>query len=203
MRIDEYINALPDAYRKDKGSNNYKLLYLEDALVNGLWDDIESVDAVMDIFKATGGTLDLYGEMYNQARGGLTDEQYRVIILQRIARNYAGGDYNSTVQALANALGVSTSEIRLVEEDNPRMISVANLPYTALQAAGITSKQAYQMIAAMMPVGIPLAPLSLDGSFEFALFDNEFDTEKGFANIEQTIGGYFGLLESGDVDVPV
>ena len=203
MRIDNYTNALPDAYRKDKDSNNYKLLYLEYALVNGLRDDIEAVDTVMDIHKATGRTLDLYGDMYNQARGGLTDEQYRVIILQRVARNRAGGDYNSTVEALASVLGVSPSEIRLIEEDNPRMIAVADLPYSALQEAGITSKQAYQMIESLMPVGIPLAPLSLEGTFEFALYEKEYDAEKGFGDVGQTVGGYFGLLESGDVNVPV
>ena len=203
MRIADYINALPDAYRKDRDSNNYKLLYLEYLLVNGLREDIEAVDTVMDIFKATGGTLDLYGDMYRQARGSLTDEQYRIIILQRIARNWAGGDYNSTVQALASVLGVSPSEFRLVEEDNPRRIAVVDLPFDALQEAGIGTKQAYQMIEALMPVGIPLAPLALDGTFEFALYEKEYDANKGFGDINQTIGGTFGLLEAGDVDVPI
>lgn len=203
MKMLDYINALPDAYRKDKDSNNYKLLSLEHALVNGFWDDLKAVDTVMDIFKAAGKTLDLYGGMYNQARGGMTDEQYRVIILQRIARNWAGGDYNSTVTALASALGVSPSEFRLVEEDNPRRVAVENIPFSALQEAGITAKQAEQMIAGFMPIGIPLAPLAFSGTFEFAASANEYDAERGFGNVDQTIGGYFGYLETGDIDVPV
>lgn len=203
MLITDYINALPDVFRKDAQSNNYKLLLTEQRLVEGLWQDIKDVQDTLDITKAKGKTLDLYGSIYEQARGSLTDEQFRVIVLQRAARNLAGGDYNSTVIALANALGVSPSEISLSEQDDPRKIIVNDLPYAALQEAGLTGKQAYQIIESLLPAGIPLAPLSLDGTFEFAELDGEYDESKGFGDIEQTIGGYFGLLESGDIDVPV
>lgn len=203
MRITDYIDALPDVFRKDPESNNYKLLLMEQRLVEGFWDDLKAVYAVLDMSKASGKTLDLYGSIYGQARGSLTDEQFKVIILQRAARNLAGGDYNSTVIALANALGVSPSEISLSEQDDPRKIIVNDLPYAALQEAGLTGKQAYQIIESLLPAGIPLAPLALDGTFEFAELDGEYDESKGFGDIEQTIGGYFGLLESGDIDVPV
>jgi len=203
MRIVDYIDGLPDVYQKQPTSNNYKLLLLEQGLVGGFWDDLKALDAVLDISNASGETLDLYGSIYGQARGSMTDEQYRVIILQRAARNLAGGDYNSTIIALANALGVSPSEFTLIEEDEPRRVAVSDLPYAALQKAGLTSQQAYQIIQSLLPAGIPLAPLDLAGTLEFAQYESEYDEEKGFGNIDQTIGGYFGLLESGDIDVPV
>lgn len=203
MRITDYINALPDVFRKDSQSNNYKLLLLDERLVSGLRDDIEAVQETMDISKATGETLDLYGSIYGQPRGSMTDDQYRVIVMQRAARNRAGGDYNSTVEALANALGVSVTEFKLVEIDSPRQVEVTNLPFSALLEAGLTGEQTFQIIEALLPAGVPLAPLDLAGTFEFSDSADDYDEEKGFGDIEQTIGGYFGLLESGTIDIPV
>lgn len=202
MRIADYMEALPDSYKKTTASNNYKLLYLEWLLMSGLWTDIQAVQDTVDIYKATGKTLDYYGQMYNQPRGSMTDEQYRVIIMQKVARYWAGGDYNSTVKALAGALGVSPSEFVLTEKDNPRQIEVSNLPFSILNAIGITSHQIFQIIEAMLPVGIPLAPLTLDGTFEFSASADEQSDTAGFGDIGQAVGGYFGALETGDIDIP-
>lgn len=202
MRIADYIEALPDSYKKTTASNNYNLLYLEWLLMSGFWTDIQAVQDTADIAKATGKTLDLYGSIYNQARGSMTDEQYRVIIMQKVARYWAGGDYNSTVKALAGALGVSPSEFVLTEKDNPRQIEVSRLPFSILNEIGITSKQIFQIIEAMLPVGIPLAPLTLDGTFEFSASADEQSDTAGFGDIEQTVGGYFGALETGNIDIP-
>jgi hypothetical protein len=203
MQIADYMEALPDSYKKTTASNNYKLLYLEWLLMSGLWTDIQAVHDTADISKATGATLDLYGRIYNQARGSMTDEQYRVIILQKVARYWTGGDYNSTVEALANAFGVPPTSFRLTEEDDPRQIVVSKLPYSILAEVGITSNQIYQIIKAMLPVGIPLATLTLDGTFEFSDSAEEQSDAAGFGDVEQTVGGYFGELETGDIDIPV
>lgn len=202
MRIADYMEALPDSYKKTTASNNYKLLYLEWLLMSGLWTDIQAVQDTADIYKETGKTLDYYGQMYNQPRGSMTDEQYRVIIMQKVARYWAGGDYNSTVKALAGALGVSPSEFVLTEKDNPRQIEVSNLPFSILNAIGITSHQIFQIIEATLPVGIPLAPLTLDGTFEFSASADEQSDTAGFGDIGQAVGGYFGELETGDIDIP-
>lgn len=202
MKITDYIEALPDSYKKTTESNNYKLLYLEWLLMSGLWTDIQAVQDTADIYKATGATLDHYGQMYNQPRGSMTDEQYRVIILQKSARYRTGGDYNSTVEALASAFGVEPTSFQLTEQDNPRKIIVSKLPYSILAEVGITSHQIFQIIEALLPVGVPLAPLTLDGTFEFSASADEQSDTAGFGDIEQTVGGYFGELENGDIDIP-
>lgn len=203
MRIADYLEALPDSYKKTAGSNNYKLLYLEWLLVSGLWNDVEAVQVTADIAKATGATLDHYGQIYNQARGSMTDEQYRVIILQKVARYRTGGDYNSTIDALASALGVSPTSFKLTEQASPRKIVVSELPFSILAEVGITSHQIFQIIEALLPVGVPLAPLTLDGTFEFSASADEQSSTAGFGNVDQTVGGYFGALETGDIDIPV
>lgn len=203
MRITDYINALPDAYQKSPESNNYKLLLLEERLVGGFRDDMDALFDTLDIAKATGKTLDLYGEIYNQPRGGMTDEQYRYIILQRIGRNMAKGDYNSIVRALAVAFGVSTENVVFEETANPAEVEAKRLPYSILLNAGITANQLTQMIRAILPVGVGLASkLHLEGTFEFSASADEYDDQAGFGSIDQTIGGHLGYLVTDDIEIP-
>lgn len=195
MQIVDYIHHLPDVYRKDEDSNNYKLLLLEQRLVEGLYKDIEGVWEVSNIYEATGSTLDLYGEMYDQPRGKATDEQYRYLIVQKVAQNMVEGDYNSIVSSLAVAFNVPVEEFQLRETDNPAEVEVVDLPFSVLTEAGLTAEQAVEIIRTVLPAGVTLAPMELAGTFEFG-FADEYDENKGFGNVEQTIGGYFGYLAS-------
>jgi len=202
MKIADYINALPDAYKKHSDSNNYKLLSLEQSLVEGFRGDMKAVDATLDIYSATGKTLDLYGSIYRQARGSMTDEQYRYIILQRATRCLVGGDANSIIEALAVVFRVDASEFGLYDTENPCEVEVKNLPYAVLQNIGITVAQMYEIISTMLPSGVRLAPLELSGTFEFSASDSDQDDNAGFGNVEQTIGGYFGYLATDDAELP-
>ena len=84
---DKYINLLPDSFLKTRDSNNYKILSLNADLLSELKSDINAVNESLDIFLATGKTLDLYGKIYGQLRGQLNDTKYRYMILFRIATN--------------------------------------------------------------------------------------------------------------------
>ena len=196
MKVADYLNALPDSYAKHAVSNNYKLVSLEQALVAALRADIEDVQDTLDIYTATGKTLDLYGAMYGKARGAATDEQYRYLILQRIAQNMVAGDYNSVVNALSVAFDVPVTSFQFRETENLCEVEAANLPFAVLQNAGMTAAQMQEMIKALLPVGVSLAPLELSGTFEFSANADEYDAGAGFGNAEQTIGGYFGYLAS-------
>ena len=70
------VSRLPDCYRKDSESNNYKLLELGRMATAELRDDIQAVLDCLDLNQATGKTLELYGDMMGQRRGLLNDEQY-------------------------------------------------------------------------------------------------------------------------------
>lgn len=193
MRIDNYVNALPDSFAKSSDSNNYKLLSIDQHSIGALESDIQSLNDMLDIKNATGKTLDHYGKMYGQPRGIMTDEQYRILILQKVARLFAGCDHASVVIALATVFDVSTDSFVITELENCK-IKVESLPYTALLKNGISTKQAYDIIKTMLTAGVFLEPLNFDGTFEFSASADEYDEEAGFGNIEQTIGGFFGLL---------
>lgn len=167
MTLIDYIASLPDSYQKHSKSNNYKLLSLEEKLVADLRSDVEAVDQTTNIYTATGKTLDLYGKIYGKPRGTATDEQYRFMILQRVAQTLTSGDYNGVVSSIAVIFGVPVTELRLQETDNICEIEVINLPYSVLINAGFTAQQTTDLVRSLLPAGISLAPLNLAGTFEF------------------------------------
>lgn len=144
---------LPDAYRKDTGSNNHKILEIEKGATDKLREAIRAVYDSLDIDNATGKTLDMYGEMYKLPRGSMTDDQYRLTIKQRIAMNTAGCDHDSIVKALALALGIPAERFHL-EETSGGNVKVEEFPYDTLQEAGFTVPQAWQMLESLLPTGV-------------------------------------------------
>lgn len=204
MKLPEYIDALPDSYAKKPESNNYKLLQLEQEFVSDLRNDIEEVQKTLDIYTAYGKTLDLYGSIYGQARGSLTDDQYRSAILQKAMLALCDSDANSIIQALAVMFDAPASSFQLSDTETPCVVELSELPYSILNRLGLTVQQIIQMVEALLPAGVRLAPLNLEGTFEFcAVGDEATDgATKGFSDITQTTGGYFGYMETGGAVIP-
>lgn len=203
MQTDELVKRLPDCYRKDKDSNNYKLLELSRTSIQGFEDDNQQLYDMLDIMKAHGKTLDLYGAIYKQKRGALADEQYRVVILQRIAQCFAGCDHDSAIKALAIAFDTDVNEVVIEELETPLEVKVKNLPYKILQTTGITTAIAWKIVKSMLTTTVTLVPLELIGTFEFSDRADEYNEHAGFGDIEQSIGGHLGILAEDNTKVPM
>lgn len=201
----EYVKNLPDAFKKDEDSNNYKLLSIAQGIATEIKQDIEAVHNSLDIEQATGKTLDLYGEMLNQPRGFATDPQYRVMLKTKIMRNIMNGDYNSLITAACLMFGCDPSEFFIDESEAPATVDVITLPYRVLNYIGLTAEQVVELIGTLLPGGVTLGSVSLEGTFEFASTDSEYDENKGFAisETDQSIGGYLGYLSTNDSDKPL
>lgn len=202
------VDRLPDCYRKDSEGNNYKLLELGWEETENLRSDIRKAWDALDLNQAEGRTLDLYGDMLGQRRGLLNDEQYRYMILTRIGRNIVQGDYKSIMRALVLMFGgeqgdISLDDLELGEEDRPCVVKLTKFPIAVLVNAGFSSRQAVQMIESLLPICITLDADNFEGTFAFAELDQEYDETAGFADLKQTIGGYFGLLLGEDDKIPV
>jgi len=202
------VERLPDCYRKDPDSNNMKVLELGRQAAEQLRADIQRVLESLDLSHATGKTLDLYGDMLGQRRGLLNDEQYRYMLLTRIGRNVVQGDYQSIMNALVLMFGssqgdISLDDLELGEEERPCVVKLTKFPIAVLVNAGFSSRQAVQMIESLLPICITLAADNFEGTFEFAELAGDYSEEAGFANLEQTIGGYFGLLLGEDDKIPI
>lgn len=228
------VKRLPDAYYKGADGNNYKLLHLNELAVNVFSKDLTDVLNCLDIMQATGKTLDLYGGSVDQKRGVLNDTQYRLMILTKIGKNICQGDYNSVVELLTQMFHCDKGDIILRDSSEPCRVVVEKLPLEVLINAGFSSEQAITMIELLLPVCVKLSDANFEGTFEFGgiggsstyetfstftyqeletktyiqmeeTYSQEYDENKGFGNIEQKIGGYFGLVldDTNAFDLPI
>lgn len=217
------VKRLPDAYYKGTDGNNYKLLNLNELAADEFSKDLTDVLNCLDLMQATGKTLDIYGEMVEQKRGILNDTQYRLMILNKIGKNICQSDYNSVIELLTQMFNCQKCDIILKDSTEPCRVSIEKFPLEVLINAGFSSAQAITMIELLLPVCVKLSDGNFEGTFEFGgiaggytyetfsnftyqeletktytqmeeIYSQEYDENKGFGNIEQTIGGYFGLV---------
>lgn len=195
---------LPDAYKKTPDSNNSKILRIEKGAMDDLRAAIHGISDSLDLDKAFGKTLDLYGGMVGQERGKATDEQYRILIKSRIVRNLSNGDYNSIVRLLALVFGCDPAEISLVETDAPCRVRLESLPFAALNQLVIDISTAIKIIEEVIPAGVYMESVQFTGTFEFGDETMIYDEAAGFGNEAQTIGGYLGyIFDNAAPDLPV
>lgn len=117
-RFDEnYIKNLPDCYNKDPTSNHSKIMQLLRYDDDNFRSLLEELLDSLDLDKARGHTLDLYGEMVGQNRGVATDEQYLVLIKAKIERNRCEANIQSIANALCRTLNCEPSEFCLKDSD--------------------------------------------------------------------------------------
>ncbi|MGN0243470.1 MAG: hypothetical protein ACI4CT_05355 [Lachnospiraceae bacterium] len=192
------IKRLPDCYRKDENSNNYKLLRINELDRESLRADLKQINDSLDLDTASGRTLDYYGASIGQPRGYLNDGQYLILIKVKLARIMNCGDYNSVLRALKMVFSAESGDIIMQESENPACVKLARFPLQTLVNAGFTSRQVVDIINTILPICVSVDVDEFEGTFEFSETGDEYDTETGFANIEQTIGGYFGLLLGDD-----
>lgn len=197
------VNKLPDSYAKGTESNNYKLLNLNEQAIADVKADAQAVFDALDIEKATGRTLELYGEMLGQKRGALNDVQYRFMIFTRLGINIAQGNYDTVISNAKQIFKCEASDIVLRDGVNPCTVEIEKFPLEVLINAGFSSTQAVEMLETLLPIGITINNANFDGTFEFADTADVYDETAGFGDIEQTIGGYLGLLLGDDSESPV
>ena len=201
---ENHVRNLPDAYDKRWDSNNAKILAIEKREMDAIRGELSDIYASLDLSLASGKTLDLYGEMVGQERGKASDEQYRIMIRARILRNLTNGDYNSIARAISLIFNCDTTDFCIAEKDEPCVVELTGLPFEILNRSGLGVENALKIINEIIPAGVRLETLSFDGTFEFSDAEEEQDAAAGFGDIEQTLGGYFGLLASGDTsNLPV
>lgn len=196
--VNENTKHLPDAFCKYAESNNNKMLTLYSELKAKANNDMLEIFESLDLYQAIGYTLDLFGDFVGQKRGSLTDDQYRILILVKIARNVANTDFNAIINVLSLILNCEKSAISLENGENPATIKILNLPLKVLIAVGFTASQAIDILNLLLPVTVTLDGANFDGTFEFGSIDaDNYAPDKGFGNIEQSTGGYFGLFIEG------
>lgn len=197
------VKKLPDSYAKGTDSNNCKLLNLNEQAIADVKADAQAVYEALDLQNATGRTLELYGEMIGQKRGVLNDLQYRYMILTRMGINTAQGNYETVINNAKQIFECEASDLILRDGEKPCTVKVEKFPLEVLITAGFSSTQAVTMLESLLPIGVNVDGANFDGTFEFSDTADEYDEKAGFADLEQTIGGYLGLSLGDDENSPV
>lgn len=193
---EDYVKNLPDAFSKTEGSNNARILGLVKSSLDELREAIRAVYDSLDIDKATGKSLDLFGDMVGQERGVATDEQYRAMIKSKICRNLANADHNSIVNAVCAVFGCEPHEVLLMEAEAPCTVTVEHLPFEALNKSNIDAATAIKIIKGLMPAGVKVESLSFTGTFEFMALSAVLESAEGsYITLDNCANAPFGGLE--------
>ena len=194
INYDNPIDNLPDAYDKSADSNNSKILKLNKSTTDITDRVIDSIFGALNLNNASGRALDdIWSGRLNLERGSLTDEQYKIRLRTKMMQNIANGSFPDLIEALAYALQCEKSDIHIVESDEPNKVIVKDIPLALLLQADFTTDQVLALINSLLAVNVTVSEYGFTGTFEFGETENEYDEEKGFADMSQTIGGYLGV----------
>ncbi|KOP82016.1 hypothetical protein AMS60_05670 [Bacillus sp. FJAT-21945] len=195
----EILNKFVDYFKKNPNSNIGKLMTIFSEQLKELEITNNRIREWRDIDQAEGYGLDVIGVELNQPRGVATDEIYRVLLKSKNARNLSNGDINTIIQVLALALNTDYSNIRIREQWNDptdpqeAAISLIELPIKQLNEVGLDPAQFALIVKRTAAGGVKVSTVELKGTFEFGNTLST-DPEKGFSNLEETTGGYFGAV---------
>ena len=203
---DRVIRILPDAYRKDKSSNNYKLFNCILPEFDLFYETCEELKRSLDMDYAYGKTLDKIGANVNQVRGSVNDTVLRTLIKAKIAADMSDGTIMTLLTVIGFIIGDDESRTQIIElfndayDEEPAAVRVI-APIDSVIGSGVTAGQFVQILEQIKPAGVRIIA-NLNGTFEFGEIEEygeEFDI--GFADVDQTTGGTLGLLyDTGDDD---
>ena len=200
------VKKLPDAYlkRDENGiqSNHSKMLELNELQRDEFKLAMQQVLESLDIDLATGATLDKFGEIINQRRGGLTDAQYRIMLRFKIAKLLNRGDYNSLMYLACRTLKCNDGDL-IIQDVGNATVEIVSLPLNVPKEAGFTFSQVIDMVKELLPCGVNVSDANFTGNFVLCgLDENEnhiYIEGEGFADGEPVImvaGGYLGHVTS-------
>ncbi|MED1784228.1 hypothetical protein P4V43_20615 [Brevibacillus fortis] len=212
ITTNDFLQKLMDVFVKNPNSILGKLFTILTEQIQQVEETHDRIQAWRDIDEAQGTTLDNIGTIVNQPRGVATDEVYRILLKSKIARNLSTGDINTIIRILALALSTDPSKIEIKETWNdpvdpePAGISIIRLPIEAINQAGMPPGQFVRLVQKTVVAGVRVREIELTGTFEFASgSETEVDENRGFSNLEGTIGGTLGYayVPADDSDLPI
>ena len=205
--LQKMLRRLTDNYSKNPESNVGKLLNITATEIEDLEEVADKIGLWRSIDQAEGQTLDRIGYNVHQWRGQADDLIYRILIKSKIARNLSDGTINTIIRVLAVTLDTEYEDIQVQDlwGTEPAAIQV-DVPTEALNKVGFSFTQFGRLVNRIVAAGVR-AQVLLEGTFAFATVVDvsEQDSEAGFADLEQTTGGYLGAVydPADDPDLPI
>lgn len=201
---DKIIKKLTDAYNKNPDSNLGKIIGIMVSPFGELQETFEKIESWRSIDEAEGQVLDDIGVDINQYRGKSSDSIYRIMLKSKTARDLSTGDTNTIIEVLSMAIDAKKEDVGIVDDwidgGDAAAIKIIEVPIEALNKVGMSSEQFIKFVSATLAAGVYLKSIDLLGTFEYGSINEDYDEEKGFADIDQTVGGYYGALYEAEED---
>lgn len=209
----DMLKRLTDRYKKDPESNIGKIIKILADELEEIQSTFERIEEWKDVEVAEGAVLDDLGTNVGQPRGMATDEIYRILLRSKVARNFSDGTIDTIIRVVSLAINADPKEIKIKELYNdpnnpePAAIGLIQVPLRKLNEVGMSPKQFVQIVQKTVAAGVRVASIELSGTFSFSTdpIQSELNDTQGFADIDQTIGGYLGAMfvDSNDSSLPV
>lgn len=179
---------------REQYKNKPQLMALIDAW-NGQIQELEEVlyglSTSRSISSAFGYQLDLLGQLLGKSREGRTDEEYRIVLLAKVAQNISRGTPEDVIGVFK--ILTSSSQVQLADGYNGEVYLLADHPLTQDQINIILRE-----MDSVVPAGVrvnALGSFDPDDSFAYA----GTDIAKGFSSIyDLSKGGKLATIRRGN-----
>lgn len=193
MDYNNLIRNLPDAFAKDKNSNNFKLLQISKVATDKIFYNLKNIFNSINMDMAYGYTMDLWhGEKVQLKRGQANDSQYLIRLKGKAMQNISCGTFEMMINALAFVLQCNVNDIHIIENEKENAVIIKDIPLETLLHADFTPEQVIEIVGKLLPANVTVKEYGFTGTFEFGE-DYEYDAMKGFSDLENSVGGYLGL----------
>lgn len=106
-------------YNKSPSGNVYKLFSIIAEEIAEIKVTFDTILSWKNLDVAKGTTLDEIGVLVQEPRNGQDDEQYRIKLRFKIARNKSTADINSIISSLSLILGLPKKDIMIYDSNEP------------------------------------------------------------------------------------
>jgi|Deesub1362B_J571_1020462.scaffolds.fasta_scaffold00525_8 hypothetical protein len=197
--IDRLVKRLSSAYRREQGSNNYKLLSIPAQELDQIEAELQNILNAHHVDYATGKNLDNLGKLFNCKRlTGESDAHYRARLKTQMQRYTSSATINNVKQVVATILGKPTSRVKVTEDFSGGKYAHFDVWVWLqdLNDAGITVQDLKDLISEIKGVGISVETYQ-QGTFTYRSAAETSDPAKGYndlLNSNPDAGTYAGLL---------
>ncbi len=179
---------LPDTFAQDKKSDNYKLLDMARKSADRMDGERAEILKARSIDTAYGHSLDVIGQTFGIERGGRSDEAFRIYVKAAIAFSLCTGEYDSIRECLAALFDCTPGDIQLRDGENSGNVEIVKMPYERFVSAGLSSGEILKIIKGLLPCGVSISNVVMQGTFSYSTAGSEQYPQKGYN--AGTYGGY-------------
>lgn len=152
MKIENMLKRLTSNYNQSPFGNVYKLFSIISEELGQIKSTFDTISDWKNLDAAKGTTLDEIGVLVQELRNGQNDEQYRLKLRFKMARNKSTADINSIISSLSLILGLQKEDITIHDNEEPASYRLV-FPLEKLQKSKIKTNEVIELAESISAAG--------------------------------------------------